>query len=199
MRKRLASLLLKIMGWKIVGSLPPGDPKCVVMMAPHTSNLDLFMGWLGYVSLGYSSNFLIKKEAFNFYTTPLLRKMGGVALDRKNSSTIIHQLTEEFKRRQKLILTITPEGTRKPNKQWKKGFYFIALSANVPIVMGFLDYKNKEGGFGPAFYPSGDYEEDFKAIRAFYKTKQARFPEQFIIPEVSTNKNNQLKYAENRF
>jgi 1-acyl-sn-glycerol-3-phosphate acyltransferase len=198
MRKIIASLLLKLMGWKIVGTLPPGHPKCVVMMAPHTSNLDFFMGWLGYASLGHTSNFLIKKEVFNFFTTPLLRAMGGVAVDRKHSTNIVLQLTEEFKRRKKLILTITPEGTRKPNKHWKRGFYFIALNAHVPIVMGFLDYKKKEGGFGPAFFPSGNYEEDFEAIRTFYKTKHARHPEQFIIPEVRTEHSAPLKYADYR-
>ncbi|GAB1405523.1 MAG: 1-acyl-sn-glycerol-3-phosphate acyltransferase [Lentimicrobiaceae bacterium] len=198
MRKTFASLILRLIGWKIVGTLPAGGPRCVVMMAPHTSNLDFFMGWLGYSSVGYTANFLIKKEAFNFFTTPLLRKMGGVAVDRTHSSNIVHQLTEEFKRRDKFILTITPEGTRRPNKHWKKGFYFIALSANVPIVMGFLDYKKKEGGFGPIFYPSGNYEADFEAIRAFYKTKQGRYPEKFVIPDISTAPAHPIEAAHSR-
>lgn len=182
MKKALASLVLKILGWKIVGNIPENTPKCVVMMAPHTSNLDFFFGWLGYLSLGHSSSFLIKKEAFKRFTGPLLLSMGGIPIDRRHSSNIVHQLTEEFKRRNHFILTITPEGTRKLNRNWKKGYYFIAHSSNVPVVMGFLDYKKKIGGFGPALYPSGDYEADFAMIKDFYADKHARYPGQFSVP-----------------
>jgi len=189
MKKALASLILKILGWKIVGDIPENTPKCVVMMAPHTSNLDFFFGWLGFLSLGYSSSFLIKKEAFNRFTGPLLLAMGGIPIDRRQSGNLVLQLTEEFKRRPHLILTITPEGTRKLNRSWKKGFYFIAHNSNVPVVMGFLDYKRKIGGFGPALYPSGDYEADFVKIKDFYADKQARFPDQFSIP----NKNDEVR------
>lgn len=180
-KKAFAKLMLRILGWKITGDIPDNTPKCVVMMAPHTSNIDFFYGWLGYSLLGYNSSFLIKKEAFNRFTGPILKAMGGVPVDRHHSTNIVHQLTLEFQKREKFILTITPEGTRKLNRNWKKGFYFIAQSAHVPVLMGFLDYKRKEGGFGPAFYPSGDYDADFEKIKAFYSDKQARFPEQFSL------------------
>lgn len=180
-KKAIASLVLKILGWKIVGDIPANTPKCVVMMAPHTANIDFLFGWLGYSSRGYKSYFLIKKEAFNRFSGPILKAMGGIPIDRGRSTNLVHQLTEEFQRREKFILNITPEGTRQLNRNWKRGFYFIAQNAKVPIVMGFLDYKHKEGGFGPAFMPSGNYEADFEKIKDFYKDKQARVPEKFSL------------------
>lgn len=178
-KRFLAKVMLRILGWKIVGEMPEGLKKCVVMMAPHTSNQDFIYGWLGFASIGIHSHFLIKKEAFNFLTSRPLRNLGGIPIDRKQSSNLVFHLTEEFHKREKFILTITPEGTRKLNKNWKKGYYFIASNAGVPIFMGFLDYKTKTGGLGPWFYPTGNYEEDYEKIEAFYKGKTARHPEKF--------------------
>ncbi len=180
--KTLARVLLRLLRWEITGELPGKPHKCVVMMAPHTANIDFFYGWLGYASLGYKSYFFIKKEAFNRFTTPVLKAMGGIPVDRSHSTNVVHQLTEEFNSRKSLILTITPEGTRKRNPHWKKGYYFIARNAGVPVVMGYLDYKTKRGGFGPSFMPTGDYESDFKMIREFYGDKTARHPDRFVIP-----------------
>lgn len=182
-KRVFASAVLKMLGWRITGEIPPDIKKCVVMMAPHTSNIDFFYGWLGYRSKGYFSYFIIKKEAFNRFTGPVLKAMGGIPIDRNRSSNLVHQLTEEFNRRDKFILNITPEGTRKLNRHWKKGFYFIASNAGVPVILGFLDYKNKVGGFGPMFYPSGDYKADYEIIRDFYKDKTARHPEFFGLSE----------------
>ncbi|MDY0101569.1 MAG: 1-acyl-sn-glycerol-3-phosphate acyltransferase [Lentimicrobium sp.] len=181
-KKILASSVLRMLGWKIVGDLPHDTKKCVVMMAPHTSNLDFIMGWLGYASKGITSHFLIKSEAFNWFTSRPLRAMGGIPVNRGHSTNLVIQLTEEFINRKKLILTITPEGTRKLNRNWKRGFYFISFNARVPLVMGFLDYKTKTGGFGPSFYPTGDYDADFNKIEQFYQTKTARYPEKFVLP-----------------
>lgn len=191
----MASLVLRILGWKIVGSLPAGCKKCVVMMAPHTSNIDFVFGWLGYTSLGIHSHFLIKKEAFNRFTGPLLRAMGGIPVNRGRSANLVFQLAEEFEKRAHLILTITPEGTRKPNKHWKKGYYLIAQQAKVPLVMGFLDYKTKTGGFGPSLYPSGNYEVDVAKIKAFYSTKTARFPRNFCLPLVHEHSGRVVKVS----
>ncbi len=180
--KFFAKAVLKLAGWKIVGELPA--PKAVVMMAPHTANLDFFMGWLGYTSMGIKSHFLIKKEIFKWYTSGILKAMGGIPVDRKRSSNVVLQITEEFHKRKKFIVTITPEGTRKLNKHWKRGFYYIAQSAGVPVSMGFLDYKKKEGGFGESIYPSGNFEEDLKIMEDFYSSKTAKHPERFnLSPE----------------
>ncbi len=175
--KPFAKAILAIAGWKIVGPVP--GPKSVVLMAPHTSNLDFLLGWLGYTSLGVHSNFLIKKEVFKWYSSWLLKAMGGIPVDRKHSTNIVLQVTEEFEKHDQFVLTITAEGTRKLNRNWKRGFYYIALNAKVPVMLGFLDYKKKEGGFGYSFMPCGDYDTDYKQIEEFYKTKNARHPEKF--------------------
>ncbi len=180
--KYFAKAVLKIAGWKIVGELAAS--KAVVMMAPHTSNLDFFMGWLGYTSMGVKSHFLIKKEIFKWYSSGILKAMGGIPVDRKHSSNVVLQITEEFHKRDNFIITITPEGTRKLNRHWKRGFYYIAHSAGVPVCMGFLDYGRKEGGFGNSFLPSGNFEDDLKTMEAFYRTKRAKHPEKFnLSPE----------------
>jgi 1-acyl-sn-glycerol-3-phosphate acyltransferase len=178
-KKILATFLLHLLGWRIIGDMPAGIKKCVVLMAPHTSNLDFFFGWLGYTSKGIFSHFLIKKEAFNHFSGRPLRAMGGIPIDRRQSSNLVIQLTEEFRIRDEFVLTITPEGTRKLNKNWKRGYYFIAQNSGVPIVLGYLNYKNKTGGFGPVIYPSGNYEADLALIEQFYKDKTARYPEMF--------------------
>lgn len=175
--KFFAKAVFNLAGWKIVGPVP--GQKCVVLMAPHTSNLDFLMGWLGYTSLGLRARFLIKKEVFKWYSAWIIKAMGGIPVNRSHSTNIVLQVTEEFNRHDNFILTVTAEGTRKLNRNWKRGFYFIALNAKVPVMLGFLDYKTKEGGFGFSFFPSGDYETDFKRIVEFYKTKTARHPEKF--------------------
>ncbi|HLN53261.1 MAG TPA: 1-acyl-sn-glycerol-3-phosphate acyltransferase [Lentimicrobium sp.] len=181
--KYLAKTVLFLSGWKIIGELPPA--KSVVAMAPHTSNLDFLLGWLGYTSVGIKSHFLIKKEIFKWYTSGIIKAMGGIPVDRSHSSNVVMQVTEEFHKRGNFIITITPEGTRKLVSNWKRGYYHIAMSAQVPICLGFLDYKNKEGGFGPCFKPTGNYEEDFRFLESFYRKKTARFPEKFSLSGIA--------------
>ncbi len=177
--KYIARLVLKLAGWKITGPLPA--PKAIVTMAPHTSNLDFFMGWLGYTSLGIKSHFLIKKEVFKWYTSPIFKAMGGIPVDRSRSSNVVIQITDEFNKRDRFIVTITPEGTRKLNRNWKRGFYHIAMNAHVPVCLGFLDYEKKEGGFGYCFKPTGNFEADFVQVEEFYRTKTARYPDKYSL------------------
>jgi 1-acyl-sn-glycerol-3-phosphate acyltransferase len=85
-----------------------------------------------------------------------------------------------FNERESLVVLVTPEGTRKYAEKWKTGFYYVALGANVPIVLGYLDYKEKAAGIGPKIQPTGDIDADLEAIKSFYRTKTAKFPEQGI-------------------
>ena len=102
-------------------------------------------------------------------------------VDRKASTNIVMQVGDMFRKTDYLYITITPEGTRSLSRNWKRGFYYIAENAKVPVGLGFLDYKNKIGGIGGILVPSGDYEADLKIIEAFYVDKQARFPEKFSL------------------
>ncbi|RLD88742.1 MAG: acyltransferase [Bacteroidetes bacterium] len=180
MLKLLSKLILWIFGWKIVGDIPDGIKKAVIITAPHTSWWDFWIGRLTFWMRGRRIFLLIKKEAFKPPFGWLLKKAGGIPVDRRNKRThISEQLAEEFKNRDSMYLVVTPEGTRKLVWHWKKGFYQIAMKADVPIILGFLDYPNKTGGFGSVFHPTGDYEKDIKEIAKFYFDKGARHPEKF--------------------
>ncbi len=179
MLKILSKLIVKLLGWKIVGEIPPDIKKAVLIVAPHTSNYDFFIGRLAFFILGVRVKFLIKKELFKFPFGLLLRMLGSIPVDRSSSNNMVKYVANLFNRYDSLIVTITPEGTRKYNPNWKKGFYYIAQMANLPIILGFVNYKIKEGGVGPIITPSGDFKKDFEFIENFYRDKTARFPEKF--------------------
>jgi len=153
------------------------------MMAPHTSNWDFLLGYFGYMSLGIDSKYLVKKEAFFFPVGNFLKAVGAMPVDRKASTNIVIQVGEMFKNSDSLYITITPEGTRSLNRNWKRGYYHIAVNAGVPIALGFLDYKKKVGGIREMMTPTGDYDADFKQIETFYKGINPRFPEKFSLSE----------------
>ena len=179
MGRFFAKIILKIWGWKIHGAIPSGISKCVIVAAPHTSNYDFFVGWLAYSEMGVRARFLIKKEAFKGFLGPIARSMGGIAIDRGMRNNMVDQVAGLFDKYESLYVVITPEGTRKLVRKWKKGFYFIAQKANVPIALAYMDYDKKEGGVGPVIYPSGDYKKDMEIIEDFYKDITAKHPEKF--------------------
>ncbi|MEG1543249.1 MAG: lysophospholipid acyltransferase family protein [Tannerellaceae bacterium] len=179
MRKAISKALLRLVGWKL-GPVGENVPKCVVCVAPHTSNWDFIVGKLFYTALGRNAGFLIKKEWFFFPLNLFFGWLGGVPVDRHKRTSVTDQMVEEFSKRTVFHLGITPEGTRKPAKEWKKGFYYIAEKAHVPIMMAYLDYGKKEAGIMGLFYPTGDMEKDIHEIRAFYKNVTACHPENFI-------------------
>lgn len=186
--KAIASFILKLFGWKMTGSLPAEVKKCIVIMAPHTSMWDFVFGFLGFMSLGYRSRYLIKREMFSFPLGILLKALGAIPVNRQSAAKLVIQVGELIKKHDDLILTITPEGTRNLVKNWKKGYYFIAQHSEIPVYFGFLDYKKKLGGIGPGLIPSGDYDKDLKIIEDFYMDIHARHPEKFSLSEQNRGK-----------
>lgn len=184
----LSKFILKLIGWKVLGEMPEGLRKCVMIEAPHTSNLDFILGRLAFYQLGINAKFLIKKELFKFPLGGLLKAMGGIPVDRGKKNNLIDYVAGLFEKTDELVVIITPEGTRKYNAHWKKGFYYIAAKAKVPVVLGFIDYKKKEGGIGPIFYPSGDYEKDFVILEEFYSDKTACHPENYNLSPMNRNR-----------
>ena len=185
----ISKIFLKILGWKIKGAMPAGLTKAVVIAAPHTSNWDFVIGRAGFHVLGIKKiNFLIKKEIFFFPVGPLIKSWGAIPVDRGKNNNTVSMVEKMYKENETLLLLITPEGTRKYIEHWKKGFYHVAMSAKVPVILSYVDYKNKEGGVGPVLYPTGNYEEDMKFIKDFYKTKTAKFPDQFNLSPKYINK-----------
>lgn len=176
----LGEKTLRLLGWKLVGSIPDDVKKCVIAVAPHTSIDDFILGRIAYCSVGRPVKFLIKKEFFkNPLLRPILIKLGGIPVDRSRSNNVVNQVANLFNNCDELNIIITPEGTRKLVHNWKRGFYYIALKANVPIVLGFLDFKKKELGFGPLIYPTGVFEEDWKIMEKFYRGINAKHPDRY--------------------
>jgi 1-acyl-sn-glycerol-3-phosphate acyltransferase len=174
----LARCFLSLIGWKPEGDLPK-TRKFVLVSAPHTSNFDaILLVALGYM-YGIKLNWVGKHTLFRWPLGYWMRAWGGIPVDRRSRNNMVEQLAEEFANRKQLILAVPPEGTRSRAERWKTGFYYIALQAKVPIVLGFLDYRRKRGGFGPTFEPSGDIEADMEIIRNFYKDITGKHPEDF--------------------
>jgi 1-acyl-sn-glycerol-3-phosphate acyltransferase len=178
MIRTTSRIILRLFGWKTTGSFPPGS-KYVVVVAPHTSNWDFIIGQLFCLSAGIKARVMIKKELFYFPLGNILRALGGIPVDRQGGSDIIDQMISRFNSADSFILTITPEGTRKKVTEWKTGFYRIAAGANVPVLLGFLDYEKKIVGTADIFYLSSDPGEDMKKIKQFYADKVPKYPENF--------------------
>ena len=171
--------VLRLFGWTLA---PKGEdiPKCVICIAPHTSNLDFSLGKLYYNAVGGKAKFLIKKEWFVFPLNIFFKSMGGIPINRSKSSSTTEQLAKEFSKRDFFHLAITPEGTRKKAEEWKKGFYYIALKAKVPIKIAFIDYGKKVVGIKETFYPTGNADEDILYIRSKYEGIQGYHRKNFV-------------------
>ncbi|MDR2970127.1 MAG: 1-acyl-sn-glycerol-3-phosphate acyltransferase [Tannerellaceae bacterium] len=180
MKKALSSALLKMAGWKLGSTEGVDIPKCIVCVAPHTSNWDFPIGKLFYTSIGRTADFLIKKEWFFFPFNIIFKALGGVPIDRDKRTSVTEQMVEEFAVRQVFHLAITPEGTRKRTSEWKRGFYYIALNAKVPILLAYVDYSKKEVGIKTVFHPTGDPIGDLRVIRSWYKGVKGRNPQNFV-------------------
>ncbi len=175
--KFVSKVILRLFGWRVIGGVPPEIPKCVVAVAPHTSMWDFVLGRLAFWELGLKARFLIKKEMFFWPLGPVVRWLGGIPVDRQKRGNMVDQVANLFRQHESLYIAITPEGTRKLVKDWKKGYYYIALKAKVPIALGILDYKKKEGGVVRMIHPTGDFEADTKEIEKIYRGLGARHPE----------------------
>ncbi len=171
-------LFLRLTGWRTSGN-PPDLPKYVIIGAPHTSNWD-FILTIAFAFIYRRKLFWMGKNSiFRFPFGPMFRWMGGIPIDRSKPHGVVAQTIEKFNSADRLILVVAPEGARKKVDKWKTGFYHVAQGAGVPISLAFLDYKNRLGGFGPLFTPTGDIDVDMPKIRAFYATISGRHPNQF--------------------
>lgn len=176
----LSKWFLKLGGWTIRGVIPPGSKKAVIIAAPHTSMWDFVIGRLAYGAIGVKVKFLIKKEIFFFPVGPILKWLGGIPVDRSKNQRLVEQAVSWFDKSESLFVVITPEGTRKPNPNWKRGFYYIARRADLPVALGYIDYAKKEGGIGKVMNLSGDMKKDMEEIKRFYQNVTPRHPEKFV-------------------
>lgn len=172
--KGLSLLLMKLTGWKKSGFLPD-VPQYIIVVAPHTSNWDLFYGIIVAFALGLDARFMAKRELFRRPFGTIMKWLGGMPIDRSSHENTVDQVIRVFKEGGRLALAIAPEGTRSRAKYWKSGFYHIAVGAGIPIQLGFLDYHGKTGGAGPLITPTGNIDADMRSIRNFYHGVTGKF------------------------
>lgn len=173
--RTIANTIVTVSGWEIVGELPALD-KAVYIAAPHTSNWDGFWLIVAKTVLGLETHFLAKHTLFWWPLGAILNRFGAIPIDRNRGAGVVQQLIDMFADNDRLNLAIAPEGTRKWTQYWKTGFYRIAVEADVPIVLGFIDYGAKRMGIGGTFKPSGDAEKDLRFLRDFYRPYMPRRP-----------------------
>ena len=170
--------LLRLFGWRVVGEKPKLD-KYIVIFAPHTSNWDFVMAQMAGFALGISAQYFGKDSLFRFPYRFLFEWLGGIPIDRSKHNDVVDFAVDLFAKRETLVLALAPEGTRSWVDRWKTGFYYIALGAEVPLLLCFFDYANKEVGVAEVFNPSGDVEKDMVDIATIYLSKSGRNPEQY--------------------
>lgn len=161
-------ITLKLTGWKVEGDSRTIPDKAMFVAAPHTTNWDLPYALMLAFKLRLPIYWMGKTSIFKFPFGGIMRWLGGIPVERSRSTNLVDAMVQRFQAEEKLLVVIAPEGTRKDVAEWKSGFYHIAHGADIPLVLGFIDYPNKRGGVGPLFQTSGDYEKDLLEIKAFY-------------------------------
>ena len=167
---------LKLGGWKVEGEVPP-DLKWVGAIAHHTSNWDFPVLIAASFYFKLPAYWLGKHTLFRWPLGWLLRRIGGVPIDRRSRHNVVDQVVQAFNERETFVLGLTPEGTRKRTDYWKTGFYHIAERAKVRILLVFIDWKRKACGLGPIFAPSGDLRADMRKIREYFSTVVGKYPD----------------------
>ena len=174
--QKLGRLGMRVLGWNIEGAFPD-LPRFVIIVVPHTSNWDFFVGLSCDLALDMDASWLAKHSIFKGPWGPLLKSLGGIPVDRSTAHNVVAQVADEFARRDKLVLAVTPEGTRKKVKSWKSGYWHIARAAGVPIIPVGLDFRRKAAVIGEMRYPTDDIEKDEAVFKAFFDTISPRRPE----------------------
>ena len=168
MKKLVSKLILYMLGWKVVSDIPTLK-KYVIIVSPHTSNWDFIIGrCFGYM-LEIEAKYLGKSQLFRFPYGWIFRLLGGIPVDRSKHNNLVAYAIDLFKSSEELVLGLAPEGSRSRVEKWKLGFYHIAVGANIPIALAYLDYAKKEAGIGEMFLPSGEIQKDLQKIEDFYK------------------------------
>ena len=171
-------LLYKKLGWTKCVTVAHPD-KFIICLAPHTSNWDFIIGQLYAQAEGFKTNFLMKREWFFWPLGVIFKSLGGIPVWRSKHTSMTDNLAETAKTKDSFKLCITPEGTRSPNTEWKKGFYFIALKAEIPILLYGVDYEKKKIVCTDSFTPSGNIDEDMPKIKSYFKDFKGKKPENF--------------------
>ena len=159
----------------------PLPDKCVIALAPHTSNWDFIVGRLYTTAIGQSNLFLMKKEWFFWPLGILMKRIGGIPVYRNKKMNVTDSIAEQARKADIFRICVTPEGTRKANSEWKKGFYYIALKANIPILLYGLDYKTKTIVCTKKVIPNGNVDDQLLEIKDYFRDFTGKHPQNFAL------------------
>lgn len=173
-----AVLMMRLTGWRFEGTLPD-RAKFVLIVAPHTSNWDFLVGVMAMFALGIGGTFLGKHTLFRWPFGIVMRWLGGVPVNRSSANDVVRQTLEYFERRERMVLALSPEGTRRKLPAWRTGFYHVARGANVPIVPVAFDFPRRCITLFPEFHTTGDQAADLAALGALFDARMAKRPELF--------------------
>ncbi|MBP5338661.1 MAG: 1-acyl-sn-glycerol-3-phosphate acyltransferase [Prevotella sp.] len=176
-------LLYKQMGWSTEVTEEHPD-KYIICLAPHTSNWDFLLGQFYNSAEGLGCNFLMKREWFFWPLGPIFRHLGGIPVIRQKHNSLTDTLAETARQSASFKLCVTPEGTRSRREEWKRGFYYIAQKAQIPILLYGLDYGSKRIVCTKAIIPSGNADDDMRQIKLYFKDFKGKHPENFTIGNV---------------
>ncbi|WP_120002865.1 1-acyl-sn-glycerol-3-phosphate acyltransferase [Nesterenkonia muleiensis] len=183
LRRLAARAFWSLSRWKLV-SQPAPDRPTVLIGAPHTSNWDfalmLAIAW----RLDVNMRWLGKKSLFHGWRGPIMRALGGIAVDRADPSRVVSEVIERMQSGEVFGLVITPDGTRNGHTHWKSGFYRIARETGMPVTLGYVDRTTMTTGLGPTVTLTGEIAKDMDAIRAFYADKAGFHPENRVEPRL---------------
>lgn len=169
--------VIRLIGWRFLGDVPR-EKKAVIILAPHTSNIDFFIACFVKFSLRLKASYIMKKEAFFWPFKPWLIWIGGIPIDRRQPMNVISEVAEKFQEQEKMWLVITPEGTRKKVDKFKTGFARMAHAAEVPIIVVGFDYQKKAVIFAKVMMPTGNYDDDAEVLHQFCRESfVARHPQ----------------------
>lgn len=181
-------LIMKIFGWKIDKDFPKNLKRCVLIAAPHTSNWDFLFAIATFRIMKIDIKFTIKEEWTRFPFGIITKPLGAIGINRKPKTTgdmrksMVESMSDLYQKNKDLVLIVTAEGTRAKVDEWKSGFYHIAKNAQVPIALGYLNYKEKIAGIGKdLIFPSDSLENDMKKIMMFYSNAQPKIPKNFAL------------------
>ncbi|MEN9600279.1 MAG: hypothetical protein RL596_2603 [Bacteroidota bacterium] len=185
MTRHICRFIFKRTGWQVDTQLPAAIQQCIIIAAPHTSNWDFWYTMAAFSIYRLRIRFTVKKEWMRFPFKLIMGPLGGIAIDRSpradgNRPSFVDVMADLFTANKELIIVITPEGTRSKQENWKTGFFHLAKKANVPILLGYVDYKTKMAGIGKTIYPT-NIHSTMSEIMAFYQKITPKFPEKFAL------------------
>lgn len=176
--RAVGRLLLAVFRWQVTGKVH-NAPKFVMVWAPHTSTWDFFIAHASAMAVGFRSSWLIAARHARWPLGFIMRRLGGIPIHRSASHNVVSQIVKTFKDNDRLLLAMSPEGTRRKVDKWKTGFWYIAVQAGVPIQLVSFDYGRRMTECGPVIVPSDSIETDMERIQNYYKGVRAKNPEKF--------------------